>query len=204
MSASPDVSFRRLRPARRRLARPAWVGGLVFAAGCSGGDPTQTNLEFLPEMVDSIPYDSFSPSPVTRDGKTLMAPPKGAVPRGFSPLHFAPGPEEAARAGRELVNPTPDTPARVARGQVLYRRFCSSCHGASGAGDGPVVPAFPTPPSLTLPHATGMPDGQIFHVVTFGQGLMPAHRQQISQADRWDLVRYVRSLQKGSGGGGKP
>lgn len=200
MNGSRGVAAVKMRIVRFRVA---WVPALALAAGCSGGDPTQTNLELVPEMIDSIPYDSFSPNPVTRDGKTLMAPPKGAVPRGFSPLHFGPGPEEAARAGRELVDPTPDAPARAARGQVLYRRFCSSCHGAAGAGDGPVVPPFPAPPSLALPHAVNMPDGQVFHVITFGQGAMPPHGSQIAQADRWAVVRHVRSLQKGAAGGGQ-
>jgi mono/diheme cytochrome c family protein len=35
-------------------------------------------------------------------------------------------------------------------GPQLYRRFCESCHGKSGAGDGPVAPFFKLlPPDLT-------------------------------------------------------
>jgi mono/diheme cytochrome c family protein len=35
-------------------------------------------------------------------------------------------------------------------GQDLYMRFCASCHGASGEGDGPVAPAVAkTVPDLT-------------------------------------------------------
>lgn len=35
-------------------------------------------------------------------------------------------------------------------GQQLYRRFCASCHGSSGEGDGPVAPFFKLlPPDLT-------------------------------------------------------
>ncbi len=167
----------------------------LLAAGCDGGDPRQTNLEYLPEMIDSLPYDSFAPNPNTRDGKTLMAPPRGAIPRGFAPLHYGPGPEEAARAGRELTSPLPDAPEHVARGKVLFKRFCTPCHGAAGAGDGPIIPPFPAPPPLMAEHAKKMPDGQLFHVIGFGQGLMPAHGAQIAQADRWALVRFIRSLQ---------
>ncbi|MFP3939788.1 MAG: c-type cytochrome [Thermoanaerobaculia bacterium] len=68
-------------------------------------EPTERNLELLPEMVDSVAHDAFASSPVFADGKTLQAPPPGTVPRGRLPLHLEPGPEGAARAGRELANP---------------------------------------------------------------------------------------------------
>jgi mono/diheme cytochrome c family protein len=36
-------------------------------------------------------------------------------------------------------------------GEELYRRFCASCHGTQGRGDGPVAPAFKIEvPDLTL------------------------------------------------------
>lgn len=185
----------------RTLLLGTAVLGAAVAPGCMGGDAAQTNLEYLPEMIDSVPFDSFSPNPNTHDGKTLMAPPKGAIPRGFVPLHFGPGPEEAARAGRELQNPLPDAPEHTARGQALFKRFCTPCHGAAGAGDGPIVPPFPAPPPLTADHAKKMPDGQMFHVIGYGQGLMPAHGAQIAQQDRWALVRFLRTLQGGGAGG---
>ena len=39
--------------------------------------------------------------------------------------------------------------ASIQRGADTYRVFCTSCHGASGTGDGPVTKrGFPPPPSL--------------------------------------------------------
>jgi mono/diheme cytochrome c family protein len=176
---------------------------VLGAGGCAEADPTKTNLEILPEMVDSVPYDSFAENPVTRDGKTLLVPVKGTIPRGHTPFHYGSGPEEAARAGRELTNPVPDTPESAARGERVFRTFCTPCHGAGGLGDGPVVPRFPAPPSLVAAHARGLPDGRLFHVISRGQGLMPSHASQIGPEDRWKAVRYLRALQK-SAGGGKP
>jgi mono/diheme cytochrome c family protein len=35
-------------------------------------------------------------------------------------------------------------------GEVLYRRYCASCHGLSGHGDGPAAPSLaPSPTDLT-------------------------------------------------------
>ena len=33
------------------------------------------------------------------------------------------------------------------QGRALYLRYCASCHGANGEGNGPVAPALTTPPT---------------------------------------------------------
>lgn len=179
-------------------SRVPWRFALVVAAAALGAcddDPTRPNFEYMPDMVSSGAYESFAPNPVTRDGRTLMAPPAGTVPRGYAPLHFGPGPAEAVRAGRELTNAVPDGPLVRQRGEAGFQRWCSPCHGHEGLGDGLVARRFPRPPSLSAEHARSLPDGQLFHIVTFGQGVMPAYGQQILAEDRWKIVRFVRRLQ---------
>ncbi|WP_224364411.1 c-type cytochrome [Hyalangium versicolor] len=167
---------------------------LLLAAGCEQ-DESKPNYEYTPDMVSSVPYDSFAPNPNTKDGKTLLSPAKGTVPRGYKPLHLTAGTEEAARAGRELTNPYAASPEVLARGHVAFTRYCSPCHGTGGLGDGLVTARFPIPPSLLGDHAKGLPDGQIFHIITYGQGLMPAHGSQVLPEDRWKIVHFVRSMQ---------
>jgi mono/diheme cytochrome c family protein len=41
-----------------------------------------------------------------------------------------------------------------------------------------------------------MKDGQMFHVLTYGQGNMPSFSAQLSQTDRWSVILYVRALQE--------
>jgi mono/diheme cytochrome c family protein len=172
------------------------AAGLIAAIGAAcDDDPTVPNREYMPDMVSSVAYDSFAPNPNTRDGRTLMAPPAGTIPRGYQPLHFAPGPKEAERAGRELTNPIPDGPLVRQRGEIAFQRWCSPCHGHEGLGDGLVAKRFPRPPALTAEHARALPDGRLFHIVSFGQGVMPAYGQQVVQEDRWKIVRFVRQLQ---------
>lgn len=166
----------------------------LAATGCEQ-DESRPNYEYAPDMVSSVPYDSFAPNPNTADGKTLLSPAKGTVPRGHVPLHLEPGPEAATRAGADLKNPYPVSDEVVARGQTAFRRYCSPCHGSGGAGDGLVTARFPTPPSLLAAHAKGLPDGQVFHIITHGQGLMPAHGSQVAPEDRWKIVHYLRTLQ---------
>lgn len=153
------------------------------------------SYEYMPDMVYSVPYDSFAPNPVTRNGITLQRPVKGTIPRGSLPLHYGATRDEAERAGRELSNPIPATADTVAQGRVLYDTFCLVCHGERGEGDGPLVPRIPNPPSYTSARVRGMPPGRIFHVITFGSGRMPSHASQIPPDDRWLIATYVRTLQ---------
>jgi mono/diheme cytochrome c family protein len=176
------------------MKRTLGVAAVLLAAGCER-DVSKPNYEYSPDMVSSVAYDSFAPNPITKDGKTLMSPAKGTVPRGFKPLHFTAGPEEAARAGRELKNPYLASAEVLARGEVAFTRYCVPCHGSGGLGDGLVTARFPIPPSLLAEHAQGLPDGQLFHIITYGQGLMPAHGSQVLPEDRWKIVHFIRSLQ---------
>ena len=40
-----------------------------------------------------------------------------------------------------------------------------------------------------------MKDGQLFHVLTYGQGAMSDFVGQLSVDSRWDVINYIRSLQ---------
>ena len=70
------------------------------------------------------------------------------------------------------------------------------CHGSEGLGDGSIVPKYPRPPSLQSEKILNYKDGQIFHVITVGQNLMPSYASQIDAVDRWAVINYVRVLQK--------
>jgi mono/diheme cytochrome c family protein len=155
----------------------------------------QRGLEYMPDMAHSVPYDAFAKNPVTRDGKTLQLPVTGTVPRGFSPFRYGPGPDEAERAGRELSDPRTVNAESLARGKVLYETFCLVCHGASGKGDGPLVPKIPNPPAYSSERVRAFPPGRIYHVMTLGTGNMPSYASQISAEERWLIVHYVQTLQ---------
>jgi len=160
--------------------------------------PTQPNREFLPEMVRTPRYNAYSANPDFPNGMTMQTPVAGTIPRGFPPLHFAATPDDAERAGETLKNPVgPNDANAVARGSVVFSNFCRPCHGATAKGDGPVTQrGFPAPPSLYGDDVRKIKDGQIFHFLTYGKGIMPSYAGQISRQDRWNVIAYVRSLQQ--------
>lgn len=176
---------------------------LVALAGASWFLRTSvanTNYEFLPDMAHSARYAAFSSNPNFPNGMTLQSPPAGAIAREHKVLHYTSAPADALRAGEELSNPFgAGTENSIQRGAKVFATYCAVCHGSDGVGMGPVAQrGFPPPPSLLLPHAMQMKDGQIFHVLTFGQNNMPSYASQLTEQDRWNVITYVRSIQSAS------
>lgn len=122
-----------------------------------------------------------------------LEPPAGAVAADETPYPYAQA--DGARAGAELVNPLPATPAVVAHGKFVYENVCITCHGPKGAGDGYVTALFPKPPSLMTQKVRDWPDGELFHRPMRGQGSMPSHARQVDARDTWSVVHYIRQMQ---------
>jgi len=169
----------------------------VGASWIFSSDPAKPNFEFLPQMAHSPRYNAFAPNPNFGDGSTLQHHEPGTIARGSMPLHYAATPQDALRAGEELKSPLDVSNVRAReRGAFLFSNFCAVCHGTGGAGNGPVAQrGYPPPPSLLAEHALKMKDGQLFHVLTYGQNNMPSYASQLSREDRWNAILYVRTMQ---------
>lgn len=97
------------------------------------------------------------------------------------------------------VNPVQPDEVSLQRGQQLYSVSCVPCHGAKADGKGPIAPFLKNKPANLLEgNAVTGSDGEFFLVVTTGiPGRMPPMIENLPEArDRWDVVNYVRSLQK--------
>lgn len=166
-------------------------------------DYSASNVEILPDMKYTPAWAAYRANTVFGNGRTLQMPVTGTIARGQMPLHYEATKEDAVRAGNELPNPLHQANSdptsltdSLRRGSETYRVFCVSCHGTSGAGDGPVAKrGFPPPPSLLTGNSLQMKDGQLFHILTYGQGNMSDFAGQLSSQQRWDVINYVRSMQ---------
>ena len=74
---------------------------------------------------------------------------------------------------------------------------CVTCHGNSGKGDGPAAAALPPPKPAdwTSAKVKSETDGEIFWKISNGRGAMPPWKH-LPEKDRWNLVNYIRTLQK--------
>jgi mono/diheme cytochrome c family protein len=98
------------------------------------------------------------------------------------------------------VNPVHADEVSLARGKQLFETHCALCHGADGKGVGPFANFLAQfkPADLTTGNPKAISDGAIFITISSGvAGRMPALRENLPEArERWDVVNYVRSLQK--------
>ncbi len=155
---------------------------------------------YFPDMAYSRAYETYTENPVFKDGKTLQTPVEGTIPRGFVPFPYEKTDEDMVRAGKELVNPFDYSPENLERGKVVFQKYCLQCHGEKGDGKGHLYTSgrFPYPPaSLIAEKMRKKPDGEIYHQVTLGWGIMGAQGPLLRPQDRWKVILYIRKeLQK--------
>lgn len=125
--------------------------------------------------------------------------------QGWLPYRL-PNDSTGLRLSDRLKNPLDSTAQVVADGKALYEMYCDHCHGAKGTGDGKVgtgvtvdgkeKSAYAGVPNYKSDALKNITEGHIFHVITYGKGLMWPHGSQVSPEDRWKIAKYVKTLQK--------
>lgn len=96
-------------------------------------------------------------------------------------------------AAVKMANPVPANEKSVATGAKLFGIYCVPCHGKSGTGDGFVGEKLILRPfDLTSERLSGLPDGHIWGMMTFGGAIMPVYANDLSATERWHVVNYVR------------
>jgi outer membrane protein OmpA-like peptidoglycan-associated protein len=134
------------------------------------------------------------------DGRWMRTPPAGTVARGFLQAddHFSRGTVDGKPAA--TFPPTfAGSAANMARGKERYGIYCSPCHGASGNGKGTVAGKLKVaPPAFHDARLKEMSVGKIYEAMTLGvnNGNMPSYATQMTEEDRWNVVLYVRALQR--------
>jgi putative copper resistance protein D len=85
--------------------------------------------------------------------------------------------------------------ASVLRGEPLYARYCASCHGPYGSGDGPVADSLPKRPSNLVASFAARREGELLWTVARGvpETPMSGFGSLLSEDQMWDLLNYVRA-----------
>jgi len=202
---------------RKSIKALAVIALLGSTAACTPMDDAMVAI-FGRSMRDQASFDPYENTLMPAEGAVSFS--SGNFPAAFGDLNVA-GPEAHAYnlpdfdqthtadatnpMWTSFANPLAAPNAEVlARGEVMFNRMCSVCHGADGNGANasiiikhPMLAAF----NLTTGPATAYTDAYIYGMIRVGRGVMPSYGHQITHWDRWAIVNYIRQMQTNAGGG---
>lgn len=184
-------------------------GAIIFLASCVN-EENSPGYEYMPDMYRSPAVEAYVDYGEIRDTlrpelmETMSArkPATGTVPMTDHSVNDMPYTipntiEGYELAGKSLKSPLEETEAIIEEGKKIYSNFCIQCHGKEGQGNGAVVTkgGHPAPGAYNGP-LKDLPEGKMFHTLTYGKGVMGSHASQLTKLERWKVVAYVKELQK--------
>jgi mono/diheme cytochrome c family protein len=95
------------------------------------------------------------------------------------------------------VNPLSVTAELLQSGQQIFDINCAACHSKLGDGNGTPrrIGAMAVVANLHDKRIVELADGELFHTVSFGKGLMQGYAGNLPIQDRWAAIAYLRALQ---------
>lgn len=193
------------------MKKIAIISALILAAattfvGC--GSKRQPGKVYMPDMAYSRAYETYAErdsliftADPTNKGRLIFYdnnPVQGTVRRGDEFPYTLPNDSNGYKLSANVKNPI-DTisKADLAEAGRLFNINCAICHGAKGAGNGPIATSGKIGgiANLTLGLYVDMADGTMFHSIHYGKNLMGSYASQLSKKERWMIIKYIRTLQ---------
>jgi mono/diheme cytochrome c family protein len=164
------------------------------ARGCTSSRPP---IHLNPSMDDQPKVRPQSASTFFYDGSSMRQPVPGTVAIGGLREDEAFFTGRGANGQYVAAIPVTVDEALLERGRQRYVIYCQPCHDARGDGRGILFQRGNVPTAtFHQEKIQKYPDGQMFDIMTNGQGLMPAYRWPVPPADRWAIIAYIRDMQR--------
>ncbi len=170
----------------------------VIIMGCGRGLPFEKPPAHVDRGMSEQPkFKPQSENDFFADKSSMRMPVSGTVaqeePRDT--IEYFTGEDSA---GNYIAKaPIEVTMQALKRGQERFNIYCTPCHSRLGDGRGIMITrGYPPPPSYHTDRLRNIEDGSIFDAISNGVRNMPAYGPQVPVADRWDIVLYLRALQR--------
>jgi len=171
------------------------AGIAVLVSSCF--NDKKPNYQYMPNMYESVSYETYSESDAfRRGGVEAQLPPDGTINRGFVPYEYPNSTAGYDAAKANLKSPLDSLAFDKPRAEQLYVIYCGICHGDKGDGKGKLVQKekFLGVPSYKDRVITA---GSVYHVETYGLNSMGSYANQLNQEERWQVAEYVMKLKGG-------
>jgi outer membrane protein OmpA-like peptidoglycan-associated protein/mono/diheme cytochrome c family protein len=181
------------------------LGLLVAGLTSCTSKGNRTGIEYAPQMYISDAYEPFSQAQeytYNPNGMSMRLPVHGTIARGqASYMYPHPNSAEGYEASASYTSWVTKAKEDIQEGERLYNIYCWSCHGKKGKNDGPIFKSKKMPgpswPGYESEYIQNLPEGKIYHTITYGKGLMGSHAAMLSPEERWKVIHYVKYLSLG-------
>lgn len=175
----------------------------LFAFGLAGlmlvackQEENHRGYQYMPDMYDGPAIEAYSKTSLFSDSLSARQPVEGTIARGFmSYVDYGADAAgyDSAKAYLTMPSSIVADEKTMAEAKELYTIFCGHCHGDNGMGQGVLVK---NEKFLGVPNYADrdINYGTIFHVVTYGKGVMGSHASQVTPEERWKIALYVIKL----------
>ena len=183
------------------------LSAVTMISSC--GDKKRPGKIYMPDMTYSRAYETyaqrdsmmFTTDPARKGGNMIYynnSPVSGTIKRGelfpYTLTNDSAGYAASAMVKNPIDSLTKEEMPEAAR---LVNINCAICHGDKGTGNGPLATSgkIGGVANLALDTYVKMADGTMFHSITYGKNNMGSYASQLDRKQRWQLVKYIRTLQ---------
>ncbi len=168
---------------------------LVTVSVISCRDKSRPNIQYMPNMYESVSYETYQESKVFKGGVEGQLPANGTLKRGFEIYDFANSTDGYDSAKLNSKSPLDSIAINKESEHTkeMFEIYCGICHGNNGNGKGWLV---------TQGKILGVPSykdreittGSVYHVLKYGINSMGNYANQMNQHERWLVADYVMQL----------
>jgi cytochrome c553 len=175
-----------------------------------------TGRAYMPDMAYSRAHETYAAFDSTKfthsledlgEGKAYFnpLPVSGTVARGDMANYPYQNDSSGYNNSKNIKNPLPALHAKdYLEASRLYLVNCAICHGDKLDGNGPLYKdgngPFPAAPkNFMAADMKTLPEGTMFHSVTYGKNMMGSYASQLSTRQRWMIIHYIKEKQGLSG-----
>ncbi len=172
---------------------------LVITAIESCDSKREPGKTYMPDMTYSRAYEAYAENNLKDKGINYVPyPVEGTIRRGDLFPYTLPNDSNGYKMSAQVKDPLPPLdPVDMAEAQRLFNINCAICHGPNIDAQGPLATGgkVPAVANLTLAQYVAMPEGTMFHSITYGKNNMGSYASQLTRRQRWMVIQYVKSRQ---------